>query len=65
MIGFILAFALSLYIFSRDGKSNRLYIKSLFSRLLTSFIISLTFGYAAVWFIMFLHGRGIDIKYPF
>ncbi len=63
IVGFILAFAFSLYIFSRERK--RFYIKSLFNRLLASVIISLAFGSMAIWFVMFLHTRGIDIKYPF
>jgi len=63
IVGFILAFAFSLYIFSRERK--RFYIKSLFNRLLASVIISLAFGSMAIWFVMFFHTRGIDIKYPF
>jgi len=63
IVGFILAFALSLYIFSRKGR--RFYVKSLFNRLLASVIISLIFGGIAVWFMMFLHGMGIDLKISF
>jgi ABC-type sugar transport system permease subunit len=63
IVVFILALALSLYIFSRKGR--RFYVKSLFNRLLASVIISLAFDSMAIWFVMFLHTKGIDIKYPF